>query len=396
MLDICFLGGVYPHEIEKELYKNSKWGISYAANNHQWRLIEGFEENSFPLHVVSAPYLSTYMRGYKKLYVPECFFGPSSRYHSVGYRNVFLFGNEHNKLMDGLEKWYKNSSADKKCILIYCLNAGDVKAAVKMKEKHPDLVLCQMVPDLPMDMACNKLYRLLGLKKRDIDFIDNSMDKMSMFIFLSKYMNDSINKHNKPYLISEGVFKQSDKWQRNEKLNRTILYTGNLNKKYGIEHLVKAFQHIDDSYTLLVRGDGDMVNYVKSCSVTDKRIHYLERMDYSKLQELQRKANILINPVLPSESFTKNFFPSKTMEYLASGTPVIMYKLGGVPDEYYNYIFVPDSLTDLALAKKIEEVCSLDKIFLEEHTNKARNFILSQKNSKVMVKKIIDFIQNNS
>ena len=217
-----------------------------------------------------------------------------------------------------------------------------------------------------------------------------------MFIFLSKYMNDSINKHNKPYLISEGVFKQSDKWQRNEKLNRTILYTGNLNKKYGIEHLVKAFQHIDDSYTLLVRGDGDMVNYVKSCSVTDKRIHYLERMDYSKLQELQRKANILINPVLPSESFTKNFFPSKTMEYLASGTPVIMYKLGGVPDEYYNYIFVPDSLTDLALAKKIEEVCSLDKIFLEEHTNKARNFILSQKNSKVMVKKIIDFIQNNS
>ena len=38
-----------------------------------------------------------------------------------------------------------------------------------------------------------------------------------------------------------------------------------------------------------------------------------------------------VNPRQNNEEFTKYSFPSKTMEYLASGVPVVAYKLDGIP-----------------------------------------------------------------
>ena len=392
MIDICFLGGLYPHEIEKELYANSKWGICYAANNHQWRLIEGFEQNRAHLTVITAPFLSTFLRGYKKLNVPECTFGNKGNYISVGYRNIFLLGNAESKIFNELERWYSNTTGTSKCVLIYCLEGSIIKAALKLRNRHKDVKLCQMIPDLPEDMAANWLYKALGFKKRSLEFIYSSMPKMDMFIYLSKYMNDAIGNITRPYIVSEGVYKDTGVYNIEDKLENTILYTGNLNRKYGIEHLVESFKLLGKDYKLYVRGDGDMVEYVKQQSVLNPEIVYLPRMDYEELKRLQRQVSVLVNPVLPTEKFTYNFFPSKTMEYLASGTPVVMYRLGGVPEEYYDYIHTPDDLSLEALSRKLREICNLTIEESRQMGTKSREFILSNKSAKVMTQRILDFI----
>lgn len=395
MIDICFLGGLYPHEIEKEIYSNSRWGICHAANNHQWGLIEGFEQNNANITVITAPFLSTYLRGYKKMNVPSCSFGPKGKYKSIGYRNIFLLDNQIKKIQDSLEHWYRQSESEMKCILIYCLETTIMRAALHLKHKYNDIKLCQMVPDLPEDMAANLLYKILGFKKRSIVFIHKSMSEMDMFIFLSKHMNDTLNHSNKPYLVSEGLYKDTGFFKEENKLERTILYTGNLNRKYGIQHLVESFKKINGDYKLYVRGDGDMVDYVHEESRYDSRIIYLSRMDYEELKKFQRRVSVLVNPVLPTETFTNNFFPSKTMEYLASGTPVVMYKLGGVPNEYYEYISVPDDLSEESLAMKIIEICNLSDTESRQCGKKSRDFILSRKSSAFMTKDILEFIAKN-
>ena len=51
-------------------------------------------------------------------------------------------------------------------------------------------------------------------------------------------------------------------------------------------------------------------------------------------------ATLLINPRFSNEEYTKYSFPSKNMEYMASGTPILTTKLPGMPKEYYEYIYL--------------------------------------------------------
>ena len=67
-----------------------------------------------------------------------------------------------------------------------------------------------------------------------------------------------------------------------------------------------------------------------------------------------------------------------------------MYKLDGIPDEYDNYLnYVPDDSME-ALRDKIIQVCELSDDERREMGQKARDFVLKEKNSVVQTKKIID------
>ena len=50
---------------------------------------------------------------------------------------------------------------------------------------------------------------------------------------------------------------------------------------------------------------------------------------------------------------SKYFFPSKMMDYLASGTPTISTKLKGIPEEYFNYCFTIENGDPKTLKNKI-------------------------------------------
>ena len=81
------------------------------------------------------------------------------------------------------------------------------------------------------------------------------------------------------------------------------------------------------------------------------------------------------------------------MEYLASGVPTLLYKLPGIPEEYYDYCF---SLTDLsvdALALKITEIMQVPESELKDLGNKAKDFIFKKKNPLMQCVKLYDLVK---
>ena len=56
--------------------------------------------------------------------------------------------------------------------------------------------------------------------------------------------------------------------------------------------------------------------------------------------EEELKATLLVNPRPTGEEYTKYSFPSKNMEYMASGTPVLTTCLPGMPAEYNEYVYL--------------------------------------------------------
>ena len=91
--------------------------------------------------------------------------------------------------------------------------------------------------------------------------------------------------------------------------------------------------------------------------------------------------------------FTRYFFPSKTLEYLASGTPTIMSRLDCMPEDYSShvYYFTDDSVE--GMRNKIIEVCEKSETELADFGRSASNFILSKKTPGPQIKKMLEFLE---
>ncbi|MBR0449021.1 MAG: glycosyl transferase family 1, partial [Peptococcaceae bacterium] len=90
--------------------------------------------------------------------------------------------------------------------------------------------------------------------------------------------------------------------------------------------------------------------------------------------------------------FTKYSFPSKTIEYMLSGTPLLTTRLIGIPQEYYRYSFSVSSNTPTVLMEKLKEIAEKSAEELLEIGRRAQRFIQEEKNGQKQAKKIEEFV----
>ena len=106
----------------------------------------------------------------------------------------------------------------------------------------------------------------------------------------------------------------------------------------------------------------------------------------------QKQVSVLVNPRKANRDFTKYSFPSKTIEYMASGTPMMGYRLHGVPDEYYEYIF-EIAEEENGLENCLKKVMTLSSDERERVGMLAERFIRYEKNGVKQCRKIIDLVE---
>ena len=148
-------------------------------------------------------------------------------------------------------------------------------------------------------------------------------------------------------------------------------------------------------YRLWIRGNGEeMKQEILRRQKVDNRIVYYEPMSKDDILRLQRRATVLVNPIRPSQLQTRYFFPSKTMEYLASGTPTIMYKLDCLPEEYYQHVYFVEEESAKSLRDKLVEICEKDNSKLGAFGQSAREFILNDKNPVKQAGKIYGLLSS--
>ncbi|KKX51745.1 glycosyltransferase [Sphingobacterium sp. IITKGP-BTPF85] len=276
-------------------------------------------------------------------------------------------------------------------ILVYGMFDYFLKAIPK---KYNNKV-CLVVPDLPRMMGGDlnnlKIKLYLGYIE---GVINENLYKIDCFVFISKFMTDYVDVKGKPWIVIEGIYNnQQIVEDQSKETNNTILYTGTLDVRYGIIELLESFSLISDkNFNLWICGEGAGKSEVLIAASKDSRINYYGQISTEEVLILQRKATVLVNPRKNDMEFTKFSFPSKTMEYLASGTPVVMYKLAGIPEEYYPYFFTPEDSSVIALKNKLLEVVALSNDEREKFGRGAQRFIFENKNPKLQVGKIINMI----
>lgn len=81
---------------------------------------------------------------------------------------------------------------------------------------------------------------------------------------------------------------------------------------------------------------------------------------------------------------------------MSSGTPMIGYKLDGIPEEYFNHMYIPNDLSNESLTQTLNDTLSRDPIELKEFGESAKDFIRNNKEASIQVAKILSFLKDRS
>lgn len=176
-----------------------------------------------------------------------------------------------------------------------------------------------------------------------------------------------------------------------------VLYAGTLHKEYGIDTLIKAFDLFskeNKKFNLVIYGKGNYEQQIINYSKVNSQIIYKGEASLDDILQEEVDSILLVNPRHMDENnedheYIRFSFPSKNIEYMCSGTPMLASKLPGMPDEYLNYIFEIKDCTVQGLCNSLKEVLNLNENELQKIGEKAKKFMIQEKNYNSQVTKIL-------
>lgn len=348
-MKVLFLGGVFASENEDEIMSHAKTIVQHSANQFQEKLITGFRQLGCDFEVLSAPFIGAFPINSDVIFF-RGFENYQNQYEYVNFCNIWGIRNfsRATALKQALGRFIADST-DGKMIMVYSPHTPFLEAAVYAKKCDPTIKICLVVPDLPQYMNLNaKISYIYKLGKQyDIAKFNKLSKWVDSFVLLTEPMAEVLNVGKRPYIVVEGIVEKDvfeinairkSKLEKNQNL-KYIVYTGKLNERFGVKKLVDAFLLMDNpEYRLVLCGRGELEPYIEEKRSKDARILYLGQVTHDTANDWALKADVLVNPRPNNEDYTKYSFPSKNIEFLATGNTVVAYMLDGMPHQYRNFI----------------------------------------------------------
>ncbi len=393
---LVFVGLLYAPEDAQRVLQKSKIGLQAAANNYQWGMIRGLHGASGQaLEILNTIPMGTFPK-YSKILFEKTHREDLEQgtVQNFGYCNLPLIKQwqRTGAIYRNLRRILKNSDRPV-TVLVYSLYHPYLKALARLKKKHPDFRYILIVPDLPGVFGAESrnpvrkhLGRIMGKSSLQMSRLADG------YVLLTEQMAGPLEIGDKPFTVVEGICNNevtipSDYRRQSPP---TVLYTGALDRAFGLDVLVEAFQKLPaGSAKLQLAGSGEYLETIQLLCAENPNISYLGYLPKEQIHALQRSASVLVNPRSAEEAYTQYSFPSKTMEYLSTGVPVVMNKLPGIPAEYHCHLFLTQSSTADSLAQTLQAVLQMDEQALLEHGIRAAKFVETEKSSIPQGKKVM-------
>lgn len=224
------------------------------------------------------------------------------------------------------------------------------------------------------------------------------VSRFSGYVLLTEAMNKEVNPKQRPYLVMEALCDNTITDEQiaaaKKSIPPTMLYAGGLFEKYGLKMLVEGFIRSTVEGKLVIYGAGPYEHELRTVCKSHPCVEYRGVAPNSEVVVEELKATLLVNPRFTTETFTKFSFPSKNMEYMVSGTPLLTTKLPGMPKDYFSHVYLFDEETTEGYAKTIRNIFQKTSEELRQKGDGARKFVLEQKNKQVQTARIVKLIQD--
>jgi glycosyltransferase involved in cell wall biosynthesis len=172
-----------------------------------------------------------------------------------------------------------------------------------------------------------------------------------------------------------------------------IYFAGALSEPAGVNLLLDAIPYVQDpALEFWFSGRGTLEERLKQQAASDPRIRFFGFVTESHYSEMLQKAAVLVNP-RPSRLLENRYnFPSKLMEYLAAGRPILSTATSDVAEHYGSSLIVLADETPEGLARCVERSVAVSAEERAAMGSRARATVEGV-TWRTQAEKILDFIQ---
>ena len=190
-----------------------------------------------------------------------------------------------------------------------------VKAAKHLAKKYK-VKIVGMLTDNPLNLSNGRRF-----VKKSLLNLNSNLDG---YLSLTNGLVDIFNPNVKSYVF-EGLVSEETEGKKDPIFNY-FYFGGSLYEKYGVKALVDAFHKSNIKSKLVIAGNGPLDTYIEKMAEEDYRILYLSQISKERNIAYLRNSIANINPRPLNNKIDSESVPSKLLEYLSIGTPVISTK----------------------------------------------------------------------
>lgn len=387
-------------ESDEEFERKAKKGYDLAsAQVSQKNLLRGIEEVSgITFDSINGSVLPHYPIYQDRVIQPVIWeHKPGAFDISVGFRNDKYINrvNCEKAMVKAADEWCNTRYQGGEVIaFVYSMRSAPMATACRIKKQIPNARIFLIITDLPQFMDLGQSRIKSALKKIDWISIKNMQKKFDGFILYAEKMAEFLKIPAEKWMLMEGSYDTSERTVTAQEKKKAVMYSGKLDEQYGIKMLLDAFMGIPDSdMELWLTGGGNAEDYIRECAKKDSRIKFYgflpSRQD---ILQKQSEASLLINMRLPSERASDYCFPSKLFEYMASGVPVLSFRINGIPEEYEQYLYFIENESPQSIKSAICAVFSIPLDKRKVKSKQAKDFIFQKKSTQFQCGRIWEFI----
>lgn len=389
-MNLLYVSPLCSNRFVSELFQKTGKNPGFAVQKFSRLLVKGMVENGAKVKALS-------MRPISRQLSSKLFWGTKKetedgiQYHYVPFLNLNYLRHV--------------------CLFLYCFFYVLFWGMGKRKQKA---VICDVL-SISACMGSLLATKILGIQSVGVmtdmpglmmcsskDSLATKLNKsyissFSSYVFLTEQMNGVINKKNRPYIVMEGLvdaslYNMSTPIEKNSP--RMVMYAGGLHERYGLKMLVDGFMKANiPDVQLVIYGSGPYVDELKRVCNEHSNVVYKGLVDNSVVFAEEQKATLLVNPRPTTEEFTQYSFPSKNIEYMVSGTPLLSTNLPGMPVEYHDYVYLFDEESMDGYADAMRRIFAKPQEELDQMGARAKKFVLENKNNVVQAGRIVENMQ---
>lgn len=392
LLNVIYIASTCSREKYTEYVESKGARVSQQAQKYNLLLAEGLLENGAKVDIISSRPIN------RRLYTKLWFKGERESvngidFHYVPFVNYKIFRNVFVLFSVFFKVLFSKNKKDETVVICDALNIVATMAALAASgiRRYKTVGIVTDVPCHLSNMQNIPFHQKLNLAV---------MKKFNSYLLLTESMSEIVNPKDRPYIVLEGHADMS-MLERDNKLSekadkKICFYAGSLKKVYGIKNLVEGFiaAAVPDT-ELHIYGDGDYAGELRELVKEYDNVKYYGVAPNTEIVEAELKSTLLINPRPTNEEYTKYSFPSKNMEYMASGTPVLTTRLPGMPEDHKPHVFFIEQEDADGIKEALLSVFEHTPEELHEFGAQAKEFILKEKNNKAQAKKVLEFVKTN-
>ena len=232
-----------------------------------------------------------------------------------------------------------------------------------------------------------------ALKRLDIEVARRALRRVDGTIVLSKALEQDFAPR-RPSLLMEGISRDLGLPDRTDsRPGRTIvIYAGGLYAEYGALDLAKAVHESDLNVELRMFGRGPAAQEIAALSKRDPRIIAPRALSRDDIVREYASASVLVQPRPADQTFVPYSFPSKLLEYMASGVPVISTRLPSIPADYEPFALWANGSGPTAIRAALHRFVQMSHAERRSLGAAARDYVMLEKSALAQGKRIAKFL----